>query len=410
MDFQNRFGLKVLQCEAIIGYTFKSKLLCAEALNAAADPQAVYTMDGLFKKMPKNDRLAIYGDAAAACHLYCWTTLRHQLLGNDNLGGVGMRFGLDACINANGGTTRITFGMVATALEAVLGAVERDGGHDALASVMDHLGLTSHALLSSVRNDDGDQKELHGEGMEPYSLVRTWRNLDKTERKDSLNSHSFDKAFERGINSFKLTKLSQLIASMFKQRSHDTHHGTHLPQIEGLPGQYEIALLGDSLFERFKTTGKNLSINQNPQILNLGVGGDKVTNVQYRINQGLVKSLKQHQPNLKMIYIHMGCNDMKKAGLRKQEAEMSNNLITEVRTNYPDIPIVITALFIQRGLANSIIDDANDALKTIAVENRCEFLPFGENQDGIMSEDNVHLNEFGYTRWNEILENDMKSR
>jgi platelet-activating factor acetylhydrolase IB subunit beta/gamma len=197
---------------------------------------------------------------------------------------------------------------------------------------------------------------------------------------------------------------------MFKQRSHDTHHDTHLPQIEGQPDHYEIALLGDSLFERFKTTGKNLSINQNSQILNLGVGGDKVTNVQYRINQGLIKSLKQYQPNLKLIYIHMGSNDLKKTGLRKQEAEMYNNLITELRTNYPDIPIVITALFIQRGLANSTIDDANDGLKTIAVANRCEFLPFGDEQDGIMSEDNVHLNEFGYTRWNEILENDMKGR
>lgn len=204
--------------------------------------------------------------------------------------------------------------------------------------------------------------------------------------------------------------LFHQIATMFKQRSHDTHHGTHLPQIEGQPGHYEIALLGDSLFERFKTTGKNLSINQNSQILNLGVGGDKVTNVQYRINQGLIKSLKQHQPNLKVIYIHMGSNDLKKAGFRKQEAEIYNNLIEELRTNYPDIPIVITALFIQRGLANSVIGDANDALKTISVANRCEFLPFGENQDGIMSEDNVHLNEFGYTRWNEILENDMKSR
>jgi hypothetical protein len=69
MDFPNRFGLKVSQYESIIGYTFKSKLLCAEALNAAADPQAVYTMNGFFNKMPKNDRLAIYGDAAAACHL-----------------------------------------------------------------------------------------------------------------------------------------------------------------------------------------------------------------------------------------------------------------------------------------------------------------------------------------------------
>ncbi|KAM0315144.1 hypothetical protein ACHAPQ_011646 [Fusarium lateritium] len=161
MDFSQRFGVKVSQCEALIGYTFKSKLLCAEALNAAADPQAVYTMDGFFKKMPKNDRLAIYGDAAAACHLchlwvqrgldkHCWTTLRHQLLGNDHLGMVGMGFGLDACINANGGTVRITAGMVATALEAVLGAVERDGGHDALAGVMNHLGLTQHALLSLV--------------------------------------------------------------------------------------------------------------------------------------------------------------------------------------------------------------------------------------------------------------------
>jgi hypothetical protein len=80
----------------------------------------------------------------------CWTTLRHQLLGNENLGGVGMSLGLDACINANGGTVRITAGMIVTALEAVLGAVERDGGHNALASVMDHLGLTRHALLSPV--------------------------------------------------------------------------------------------------------------------------------------------------------------------------------------------------------------------------------------------------------------------
>jgi hypothetical protein len=40
--------------------------------------------------------------------------------------------------------------MVATAVEAILGAVERDGGHDTLARVMAHLGLTQHALLSLV--------------------------------------------------------------------------------------------------------------------------------------------------------------------------------------------------------------------------------------------------------------------
>lgn len=79
-----------------------------------------------------------------------WTTLRHELLGNENFGLVGMSHGLDACIISNGGTVRVTAGMVATALEAILGAVERDGGYDAFVGVMAHLGLTRHALLSSV--------------------------------------------------------------------------------------------------------------------------------------------------------------------------------------------------------------------------------------------------------------------
>lgn len=61
-----------------------------------------------------------------------------------------MSFGFDACISANGGTVRITAGMVATALGAVLGAVEKDGGYNALAGVMDYLALTRHALLFSV--------------------------------------------------------------------------------------------------------------------------------------------------------------------------------------------------------------------------------------------------------------------
>ncbi|KAF5679237.1 hypothetical protein FHETE_978 [Fusarium heterosporum] len=195
---------------------------------------------------------------------------------------------------------------------------------------------------------------------------------------------------------------------MFKQRSHETHHATHLPQIVGHPGRYEIALLGDSLFERFKTTGKKLSFNKNSRVLNLGVGGDKVTNVQYRIDQGLIGSLKQHQTNIKLIYIHMGCNDLKKKGLRKQETEGYDRLIKELRTQYPNIPIILTTLFYQRGLANEIIDDANNALKDIADANQCDFLPFGSDQTGIMSQDNVHLNEFGYTKWNGILESDME--
>ncbi|KAM0196087.1 hypothetical protein ACHAPA_004728 [Fusarium lateritium] len=155
---------------------------------------------------------------------------------------------------------------------------------------------------------------------------------------------------------------------MFKQRSHDTHFNTHLPLITGNPRQYTTALLGSSLMERFKTTGANLSINRNPQILNLGVSGDKIQNAQYRVNQGL--------------------------GLR---AEL------------PEAMIVTTALFVQRELEVRVIEQANNSLGGIAAENGCEVLPFGD-QRGMMGRDKVHPNLAGYTKRNDMLEDDMKSR
>lgn len=195
---------------------------------------------------------------------------------------------------------------------------------------------------------------------------------------------------------------------MFKQRSHDTHYNTHLPLITGNPGQYTTALLGSSLMERFKTTGAQLSINQNPQILNLGVSGDKIQNVQYRIDQGLVDALKEHQ-QIKLIYVQMGGNNLVKNGLRKEDVESYAELIKGLRAELPNATIVITALFVQRGLEVRVIEQANNSLRGIAAENGCEFLPFGD-QRGMMGRDMVHPNLAGYTKWNDILENDMKSR
>ncbi|QKD61565.2 uncharacterized protein FOBCDRAFT_286224 [Fusarium oxysporum Fo47] len=146
-----RFSRKVSECESIIAYEFNSKSLCAQALNTAAGALSVCALNGSFKQMPKNDRLAVYGDAAAAAHLCslwinrglprpgsrdCWTTLRRDLISNDNLARVGRGHGLHKCINMNGGTTRVSYGMVATAVEAILGAVEIYDCRDTLARVM----------------------------------------------------------------------------------------------------------------------------------------------------------------------------------------------------------------------------------------------------------------------------------
>jgi platelet-activating factor acetylhydrolase IB subunit beta/gamma len=148
---------------------------------------------------------------------------------------------------------------------------------------------------------------------------------------------------------------------MFKQRSHDTHYNTHLPLITGNPGQYTTALLGSNLMERFKTTGAHLSINQNPHILNLGVSGDKIQNVQYRINQGLVDALKEHQ-KIKLIYVQIGGNNLNKNGLHKEDVDSYGELINGLRAELPDATIVITALFLQRGLEVKVIKQANNGL------------------------------------------------
>lgn len=171
MSFEGRFAKKTLHCERIIGYAFENKALCAEALNAAADMMAVYRDGFSARKLPKNDRLAVYGGAVAATALCrdwyasgsekgensyldtihsfrvltscsgAWTTIRNNALGNNFLAQKGFANGLDGCVTCNNGTPSISEKMMATAMEGILGAVHLDGGDEALKQVMEHLQI-----------------------------------------------------------------------------------------------------------------------------------------------------------------------------------------------------------------------------------------------------------------------------
>lgn len=65
MSFDSRFGDNITHCERAIAYSFSGKFACAEALNTAADAMACYHDGRSIRKLPKNDRLAVYGDATA---------------------------------------------------------------------------------------------------------------------------------------------------------------------------------------------------------------------------------------------------------------------------------------------------------------------------------------------------------
>ncbi|KAF1809634.1 ribonuclease III [Eremomyces bilateralis CBS 781.70] len=145
---------KVTICETIVSYDFGDKLLCAIALSTFPYSGPFH---GVFQALPRNDRMAVYGDSVASSYL-CrrwvdtdlqkgeWDTIRQAVLGNRNLAAIGFAHELRPCVMLNPGTTTLSAKTMATTVEAILGAVFIDGGDAALAQVMGTLGLT-HTLL-----------------------------------------------------------------------------------------------------------------------------------------------------------------------------------------------------------------------------------------------------------------------
>src|SRR5271170_1872368 len=110
----------------------------------------------------------------------------------------------------------------------------------------------------------------------------------------------------------------------YKQRSDRTHDDIHVPLLTQSPTtRIRCLLLGDSMLERFKTTGKHTKLGQVefPDLLNAGVGGDRTQNVIYRLGtKGLYSGLKQHGVNFAIL--DMGTNNLRpKRGLSAEAIE-----------------------------------------------------------------------------------------
>lgn len=69
-------------------------------------------------------------------------------MSNESLAETGFSHGLDVCINKDAGTSSVSNKMMATAVEAILGAVHLDGGDVALRRVLTQLRIVNpHDLL-----------------------------------------------------------------------------------------------------------------------------------------------------------------------------------------------------------------------------------------------------------------------
>jgi ribonuclease III len=76
-------------------------------------------------------------------------TKRQQLLSNDNLTSIGRKLGIEKLLVLSPGARWASDYMVATTMEAIIGAVYLDGGMKAVGQLMANLGLEA-ALLDAI--------------------------------------------------------------------------------------------------------------------------------------------------------------------------------------------------------------------------------------------------------------------
>ena len=230
------------------------------------------------------------------------------------------------------------------------------------------------------------------------------------------------------------TQLEGLLneRARFKQRSHDTHTQTHKPQLESsssinsspttaaseLPPQIDVVLLGDSMLERFQTTGKYTQIGQlqYPRVFNGGVGGDKIENVLFRLRLGLLSMLNAKNP--KLVVIHIGTNNLRPRR-SLQGADLDNyHLLLQALLRFLPVQtqILVTGLFKRRDVDEQYVLQSNMGIKQIIntintqeterqaeENNRVHWLEPPEEIQQDHLADNVHLNIHGYQIWDDKL-------
>ncbi|KAK5447840.1 hypothetical protein LTS15_009339 [Exophiala xenobiotica] len=131
---------KVQSCERIIGYNFKDKYLCFEALLTYS---TTVMHEGTELIVRKNDSLAVHGDSVVDFHLSSlwlktgrskeeYTTVRLEVAGIKNVAAICLACGLDECAFLGEPTPNLKSSprARATLLKAVIGAVSVDGDLD----------------------------------------------------------------------------------------------------------------------------------------------------------------------------------------------------------------------------------------------------------------------------------------
>ncbi|KAI4651858.1 hypothetical protein J4E93_002054 [Alternaria ventricosa] len=252
----------------------------------------------------------------------------------------------------------------------------------------------------------------------------------------------------------------------FKERSHQTHHQVHVPELTtrlqldtSLPTPSEdasppapdapvpnlantspisVVYLGNSMLERFKTSGITTDMGKlgdTGVAWNAGVGGDSNQNVAYRLTEGLydmLKTAKKDVCDIKLWILASGTNNLqKKRAFRKQDMESWRVLVEACLRIAPESTVLACDMSYRLDIPDEIVDQSNEMLREVVgeinealrVENMekehelqtYEAQTERDREDKVkwvgtrhmfsknMLDDHVHLNEEGYWLWDFAL-------
>lgn len=213
-----------------------------------------------------------------------------------------------------------------------------------------------------------------------------------------------------------------LMSKKWKRRTEDTHKSLLMHIAQRGAESFDTLLFGDSMLERWKTSGKDFVFGSN--VLNAGCGGDTIQNMIWRLcaseqtadcpanPTGLLDTL----PNIKRVVLLAGTNNL--PDHKMSSLEMSRGVATLIEGILRCQPLLeamyVHAVPFRIKIKRTRVEGFNQLLKEMCeTDSRlhyCDFLTgFGEPDSAAASAearfegDGVHLSGVGYHSWFAVL-------
>lgn len=193
-----------------------------------------------------------------------------------------------------------------------------------------------------------------------------------------------------------------------EKRTDETHQ-KHQELYNG--NQYDIVMIGDSMIERweYEECSSNYlnELKNNHSIATMGVGGDCVENLLYRLQAE--RCILDNITINKCVYLMIGTNNISTKTSIDNIIEGINNIINIIASKINNSVVFgVFALPYRIDVDNKKTDELNDRLKQLVESKNNHSNKFYSFVDTIDMQndydDHVHFNQSGYKKWFDYLQ------